>query len=72
MRPFANTTPVQIDSLLRASIGVLHAYVPLLSGGGKSSAAHYENLLLALAAAPVPLRPIRSESRTVKRRPKSY
>lgn len=56
----------------KGTVGVLHAFVPLLSGGGKSAAAHYENLLLALAAAPVPLRPNRSEPRAVKRRPKSY
>ena len=56
----------------KGTVGVLHAFFPLLSGGGKSAAAHYENLLLALASAPVPLRPDRSEPRAVKRRPKSY
>jgi hypothetical protein len=56
----------------KGTVGALHAFLPLLSGSSKSAAAHYENLLLALAAAPVPLRPNRSEPRAVKRRPKPY
>jgi len=41
------------------TLPVLHALVPLLSGGGKSAAARYENLQLALAlsASPVPYGP---------------
>lgn len=56
----------------KGTVAVLHAFLPLLDGGGKSAAARYENLLLALASAPVPLRPNRSEPRAVKRRPKPY
>jgi hypothetical protein len=56
----------------KGTVAVLHAFLPLLDGGGKSAAARYENFLLALASAPVPWRPNRSEPRAVKRRPKPY
>lgn len=56
----------------KGTVGVLHAFAPLFNPTTKNAAKNYDNLLLALAAAPVPLRPNRSEPRTVKRRPKSY
>lgn len=56
----------------KGTVGVLHAFAPLFEAGAKNAAKRYEQLLLALAAAPVPLRPDRSEPRAVKRRPKPY
>lgn len=56
----------------KGTVGVLHAFAPLFDPATKGAAQRYEDLLLALAAAPVPLRPNRSEPRAVKRRPKSY
>lgn len=56
----------------KGTVGALHAFLPLLFGSSKSASADYENLLLALAAAPVPRRPNRSEPRAIKRRPKPY
>jgi hypothetical protein len=56
----------------KGTVGALHAFAPLLNTTSKQAAGRYEDLLLALAAAPVPLRPNRSEPRAVKRRPKPY
>lgn len=56
----------------KGTVGVLHAFAPLFNPTAKGAAHRYEDLLLALAASPVPLRPDRSEPRAVKRRPKSY
>jgi Transposase DDE domain len=56
----------------KGTVGVLRAFAPLYSPDAKNAAQRYDALLLALAAAPVPLRPNRSEPRAVKRRPKSY
>lgn len=56
----------------KGTVGVLHAFAPLFNPAAKGAAQRYGDLLLALAAAPVPLRPDRSEPRVVKRRPKSY
>lgn len=56
----------------KGTIGVLHAFAPLFDPLNKNASQRYEELLLALASAPVPLRPNRSEPRAVKRRPKSY
>lgn len=56
----------------KGTVGVLHAFAPLFAPGGKNAGQRYAELLLALACAPVPLRPDRSEPRAVKRRPKPY
>ena len=56
----------------KGTVGVLQAFAPLFNPATKGAAQRYEDLLLALAAAPVPPRPGRSEPRAVKRRPKSY
>lgn len=56
----------------KGTVGVLHAFAPLYNPSKKCAARRYEELLLALAAAPVPLRPNRSEPRAVKRRTKPY
>lgn len=56
----------------KGTVGVLHAFAPLFDPLKKNAGRRYEELLLALAAAPVPLRPDRSEPRAVKRRPKPY
>ena len=56
----------------KGTVGVLRAFAPLFTPATKGAAQRYEEFLLALAAAPVPLRPHRSEPRAVKRRPKSY
>ncbi len=56
----------------KGTVGVLQAFAPLFNPAIKGAARRYEDLLLALAAAPVPLRPDRNEPRAVKRRPKSY
>ena len=56
----------------KGTVGALFAFAPLLNTTSKQAAERYEHLLLALAAAPVPLRPNRSEPRAVKRRPKPY
>lgn len=56
----------------KGTVGVLHAFGPLYNPNEKDAAECYVELLRALAAAPVPDRPRRSEPRVVKRRPKSY
>ena len=56
----------------KGTVGVLRAFAPLYSPANKKASQRYEDLLLALASAPVPLRPDRSEPRALKRRPKSY
>ena len=56
----------------KGTVGVLHAFAPLFDPLKNNAGQRYEALLLALAAAPVPLRPDRSEPRSVKRRPKPY
>ena len=56
----------------KGTVGVLQAFAPLFDPLNKNASQRYEELLLALAAAPVPLRPDRSEPRAVKRRPKPY
>lgn len=56
----------------KGTVGVLHAFAPLYDLAKKCAARRYEELLLALAAAPVPLRPDRSEPRALKRRPKPH
>jgi hypothetical protein len=56
----------------KGTVGVLQAFAPLFNPATKGAAQRYEDLLFALAAAPVPSRPDRSEPRAVKRRPKSY
>jgi len=56
----------------KGTVGVLRAFAPLYNPDAQNASQRYDALLLALAAAPVPLRPNRSEPRAVKRRPKSY
>lgn len=56
----------------KGTVSVLQAYSHLYNPNDKEAAACYMELLQALAAAPVPDRPNRSEPRAVKRRPKSY
>ncbi len=56
----------------KGTVGVLHAFAPLFDPIKKNAGQRYEELLLALACAPVPLRPNRSEPRAVKRRPKPF
>lgn len=56
----------------KGTVGVLHAFAPLFDPLNKNAAQRYADLLLALACAPVPLRPNRSEPRAVKRRPKPF
>ena len=56
----------------KGTVGVLHAFAPRFGPATHGAAQRYAELLRALAAAPVPLRPERSEPRAVKRRPKSY
>lgn len=56
----------------KGTVGVLRAFAPLAGAGSSTNARRYEELLRALAAAPVPDRPDRSEPRAVKRRPNSY
>ena len=56
----------------KGTISTLRAFAPLLATSARLAAQHYEHLLLALAADPVPYRPDRTEPRAVKRRPKPY
>lgn len=56
----------------KGTVSALRAFAPLFTASAREASRHYEDLLLALAADPVPLRPNRSEPRAVKRRPKSY
>lgn len=56
----------------KGTVGVLRAFAPMYDPDAQNASQRYDALLLALAAAPVPLRPNRSEPRAVKRRPKSY
>lgn len=56
----------------QGTISTLRAFTPLLATTAAEASQRFEDLLLALAADPVPLRPNRSEPRAVKRRPKSY
>lgn len=57
----------------KGTVGALRAFAPLFAPvTAKAAAARFHDLLLALAADPVPLRPNRAEPRAVKRRPKVY
>lgn len=56
----------------KGTISTLRAFAPLLADTAREASERFEDLLLALAADPVPLRPNRSEPRAVKRRPKCY
>jgi len=56
----------------KGTVGTLRAFAPLFAATARGAAQRYEDLLLALAADPVPLRPDRAEPRAVKRRPKVY
>ena len=56
----------------KGTVSTLRAFAPLFATSTREAAQRYEDLLLALAADPVPLRPNRSEPRAVKRRPKVY
>lgn len=56
----------------QGTISTLRAFAPLLATTAAEASQHFEDLLLAIAADPVPLRPNRSEPRAVKRRPKPY
>ena len=56
----------------KGTISTLRAFAPLLATSTRQAAGFFTNLLLAIAADPVPCRPGRSEPRAVKRRPKNY
>jgi len=56
----------------KGTISTLRAFAPLFATTARNAAARFEDLLLALAADPVPHRPNRTEPRAVKRRPKVF
>lgn len=56
----------------KGTVSTLRAFAHLFATSARVAAQRYEDLLLALASDPVPLRPNRSEPRAVKRRPKVY
>jgi len=56
----------------KGTVSTLRAFAPLFATCAHQAAQRYEDLLMALAADPVPLRPDRSEPRALKRRPKGY
>jgi hypothetical protein len=56
----------------KGTVSTLRAFAPLFAPAQPRAAERYAELLLALAADPVPDRPDRVEPRAVKRRPKSY
>lgn len=56
----------------KGTVSTLRAFAHLFATSAREASLRYEELLLALAADPVPLRPDRSEPRAVKRRPKVY
>ena len=56
----------------KGTISTLRAFAHLFATTMREANQRFEDLLLALAADPVPLRPNRSEPRAVKRRPKGY
>jgi len=63
-------TPLRLS--FKGTISTLRAFAPLMAVNPRQASQRYEDLLLALAADPVPERPERSEPRAVKRRPKCY
>lgn len=65
-----DVTPSRLS--FKGTISTMRAFAALFATNPKQAAMAYENLLLALAADPVPYRPDRSEPRAVKRRPKNY
>jgi hypothetical protein len=65
-----DASPMRLS--FKGTISTLRAFAPLLADTAREAAKRFEDLLLALAADPVPLRPNRSEPRAVKRRPKPY
>jgi len=54
------------------ALSAWRAFVPLFAASAKDVRLRFEDLLIALAADPVPLRPHRVEPRAVKRRPKPF
>jgi hypothetical protein len=56
----------------KGTVSTLRAFAPLFALSASLASQRFEDLLLALASDPVPLRPDRSEPRAVKRRPKVY
>ena len=56
----------------KGTVTTLRAFTHLFATSAREASARHEELLIALASDPVPLRPNRSEPRSVKRRPKVY
>jgi len=56
----------------KGTVSTLRAFAPLFAPAQPHAAQRYQELLLALAADPLPHRPNRVEPRAVKRRPKCY
>lgn len=56
----------------KGTVSTLRAFAHLFATSPREASQRYEDLLLALATDPVPLRPNRSEPRAVKRRPKVF
>jgi len=56
----------------KGTISTLRAFAPLFAMRPGEANQRFEDLLLAIAADPVPRRPHPSEPRAVKRRPKTY
>lgn len=67
-----HSVPLQRISF-KGALTTLRQWAPILANGSRQLARQrYAELLLALAADLLPVRPNRSEPRAVKRRPKSY